>query len=132
MTMAMTFEVIVEKNRIELRQTSKKRNVFNFDYCYVLLIFHPSVVLRFFTRWLLERVSVPLNIWIIVCSEIAFSKNLYHTETNQLICKANTLFVSRHSPGCYPEILGRWRFKWIGKYKCIITLPVSKTHSQHN
>ena len=31
-------------NRIKLQQISKKLNVFNFHYCYVLLLFNPSVV----------------------------------------------------------------------------------------
>ena len=30
-------------NRIKLQQISKKLNVFNFHYCYVLLLFNPSV-----------------------------------------------------------------------------------------
>ena len=31
-------------NRIKLQQISKKLNVFNFHYCYVLLLFNPSIV----------------------------------------------------------------------------------------
>ena len=60
----------------------------------ILLIFDPPVVQQFFTQWLLEMVCTPLSIWNTVCSEIPFSKPLYHIETSQLICKAN-LYDSR-------------------------------------
>ena len=85
-------EATVEKSRVKLQQTSKKWNVFNFHY-YVLLIFDPSLVWQFFTLWFLMRVCIPLNIWIIVCLEIPFSKNLYHFETSQLICKSIDWFL---------------------------------------
>ena len=87
----MTFEVIVKKNRLKLRQVSKKWNIFNFRYCYVLLISEPSVVWRFFTRWFLKRVCISLNIWIIVCSEIPFSKNLHKYRNQSINLKSKSI-----------------------------------------